>query len=1051
MRSTLGVLVRCLDDRADSEPTDRDLLRRYAGHGDEDAFARLVRRHGRLVWGVCRRALAGADAEDAFQATFLVLARKAAALDWQPSVGPWLHAVATRLASKARGQRRSEPLPETADRHGDPLDTLTARELLVALDEELAALPTKFAGPVLLCLVEGHTQTDAAAQLGVSLSTLRRRLEAGRERLEQRLRRRGLSLAVLAVPTGTPPAVLPTAALSARVLALAGAASGWRALVAAALLFVALGVGLALATEQPKPDEPKPPAPDVPIAAGHVDRHDDPLPPEALARLGTARLRLGMKPTGLAIAPDGKSLVSATPEYGLRLAEVPSGKELSTLKGVPDTYTRAAYSADGKRLAVIANNLGLLLFEVVDGRLGRERFRVRPKDGPLSFVAVLRDGSVLTAAQNGAFFVHDADGNAVREFGTRGEPHMRVFALTDDGKTVAVGSQKGETTLWDVASGQEVATLPGMLPIHSVAFAPDGKRLATGDDANTIHLWDLATRKVSARLVGVKAPGQSRGVGDAVHSLVFAPDGRTLYSVGDYGDGTTRVWDVATGKQTATMQGRHGDGHLLALTGDGKTLAVAGANGTVRLWDAVGRKEIDGPLGTQGIVTGLAIAPSGEEIALAGNDGMVYVWDRSGKPLRQWRAHERQIGRLAYGADGRLYSCGAYEPARLWDTATGKRLAEFAGSAGPVRGVNYLAVSPDGKRLALATNERKVTLADAATGKIEKAIGEGSIDRLAFSPDGTAIAGGGFDKEVIFWDATGKEHGKIALGTAVAALDFSPDSALLAVGLYSGRVVLLDPANVAVKADLPPVKGTARAVAFSPDGRLLAVSGDAHDVALYEVATRLVVRRYEGHRAPAWALAFTPDGRALVSGSFDGTGLVWDVAGERLALTRKPPLTDPEREAAWGLIGRADAAEGHDAVLLLGRAPDAAAFLVKKLLGTTALDRKVVARLLADLDADDFDARERASKALSDLGRTVEAELRGELADTKSAEARKRLEEILARLGSAPDEAVRTRRAIAALELAKARAALAELARDGGSADLRRLARQAADRLSPRP
>jgi len=114
MRSTLGVLVRCLDGRADGEPTDRDLLRRYADAGDEDAFALLVQRHGRLVWGVCRRALPGADAEDAFQATFLVLARKAAHLDWQPSVGPWLHAVATRLARKARGRRRSEPLPETA-------------------------------------------------------------------------------------------------------------------------------------------------------------------------------------------------------------------------------------------------------------------------------------------------------------------------------------------------------------------------------------------------------------------------------------------------------------------------------------------------------------------------------------------------------------------------------------------------------------------------------------------------------------------------------------------------------------------------------------------------------------------------------------------------------------------------------------------------------------------------------------------------------------------------------------------------------------------------
>jgi len=201
---------------------DNELLRRFAEQRDEAAFEILVRRHGAMVLRVCRRVLPHVhDGEDVFQAAFLVLARKAAALRWQQSVGHWLYEVAYRLAQKARAEAarrsaRSARVP--AKPAPDPLAEITGRELQTALDEEMARLPAKYRAPLVLCCLEGISRDEAAQQLGCPLGTLKSRLERGRELLRTRLVRRGLALStVLGAATLTPSAsaALPAGLASA--------------------------------------------------------------------------------------------------------------------------------------------------------------------------------------------------------------------------------------------------------------------------------------------------------------------------------------------------------------------------------------------------------------------------------------------------------------------------------------------------------------------------------------------------------------------------------------------------------------------------------------------------------------------------------------------------------------------------------------------------------------------------------------------------------------------------------------------------------------------
>ena len=179
---------------------DAVLLERFAGCRDEAAFTALVARHGPMVLGVCRRLLDDAHAaEDCFQATFLVLARRAAAVGRPDALAGWLYGVARKVALRAR-HTRDHPqsiadADEPADPRPGPLAELTARDLLAVLDAEVQHLPDLYRLPVVLCCLEGLSQEEVARRLGCTAGAVRGRLERGRKRLHERLARRGLTLA----------------------------------------------------------------------------------------------------------------------------------------------------------------------------------------------------------------------------------------------------------------------------------------------------------------------------------------------------------------------------------------------------------------------------------------------------------------------------------------------------------------------------------------------------------------------------------------------------------------------------------------------------------------------------------------------------------------------------------------------------------------------------------------------------------------------------------------------------------------------------------------
>jgi RNA polymerase sigma factor (sigma-70 family) len=1013
-------------------PTDGDLLERFIASRDEDAFAALVSRHGPMVYGVCRRLLRhDQDAEDVFQATFLVLSRKAASIRRGQALAAWLHEVARRLALRARDgdlrrRARERQVPEMTPH--EPLDPVTLDELRAVLDEELAGLPPKYRTALVLCDLEGRTHQQAADELGCPPGSVSGRLARARALLRGRLARRGLALSAAAL------AIVLTDRTSAAVPALLAVAAVWAATAPAPaipgnvaalaekgiqemgmsklkgglvllLLAVSLVAGTGVLAHQaggPRQPEakPEPPAARPDGADAHeqgapraaVDRYGDPLPPDALLRLGTVRFRHAEMTACAAFTRDGQSVIVSDGAGHLVFWDVATGKEVRRIQDGPGVVYAVAVSPDGKTLA--AGSWGRLTLYDLTTFARTAQWPV--ENDAIMQIALAADGRTAALRYQGQ--VIDLWDIVTGQKLHRLEGHLGKVAsidLSPDGRTLASGSwQDPNLRLWDTATGKQVRQIAAHPEdVLSVAFAPDGKTLASAGNSTEIRFWDPAT--------GQKIRDGERPSSGA-SELHYLPDGKALAGLWN---SEVHLWDAATGKSLREPGGRHRNMGHLTVSPDGKTLATSwGGPHTFDLWDTATGKLLHPFVGHRKNVTAVAFAADGRTLfSAAGVSGdAVYEWDlASGRVRREIGEWPNGANDLALSPDGRsLVACGYNGPTtRLWDLATGKEVRRFKGHTSVIVSVS---LSADGAALATGSYyDKTLRLWDVATGKErwQVPLNQDWPCPAALSPDGKVVAAGGFqDGTVRLWDAaTGKVVGELATPHRPAyTVAFAPDGRTLATGGLGGPVCLWDPATGKRVAGFGRGTGWVAQVAFAPDGRALASGGNDSTVTLWEVASGRERAAFAGHVGAVHALAFAPDGRRLASGGDDTTVLVWDVAG-------RPPgdvaLAPQALDDLWADLGGTDPAKAHRAVWALAAAADQAVPLLRRHIppaGPPPADtREKVARLLPDLDREEFAVRQKAASELEKLGPTAEPVLRQALRGDLSPEARRRLESLL--------------------------------------------------------
>jgi RNA polymerase sigma factor (sigma-70 family) len=518
-------------------PSDGELLHRFAAAGDTTAFEALLRRHGPMVLGVCRRVLRHEqDAEDAFQATFLTLARRAAAVRKHESVGSFVYGVAYRQANNLRAARARRAVREARaapPRAADPLDEITVREAQELLDAELSRLPERLRAPLVLCCLEGLARDVAARQLGLPLRTFKARLERARGLLRARLGRRGLTLLVAlstallgesAARAGSPASLFHSTLQAAAGATRAAAAppapwalAGARLKISVALLLaagiVASGAGL-LAQRGGAPPGPAGAAAAPPAAASpevRTDPRGDPLPPGALARMGTVRWRLEGPPAdAMAVAPDGKTLVTVNAAKGIVVWDTATGRALRQIPEDPEQrkqwlgepfWSVSAVSADGRK-AVLVPSYNSVTY-VVDVPTGKLQQSWKNTHFPMDNAVLSVDGQVLATRADTAVQVWGtASGQLLRQLAVprkqRGGWRTRWLALSGDGKTLAwVGDDKEcPVQVVNVATGDARCVLGE----HDggerqIVLSPDGRLLAELDSDN-FQVRERATREI---------------------------------------------------------------------------------------------------------------------------------------------------------------------------------------------------------------------------------------------------------------------------------------------------------------------------------------------------------------------------------------------------------------------------------------------------------------------------------------------------------------------------------------------------------------------------
>jgi WD40 repeat protein/serine/threonine protein kinase len=478
---------------------------------------------------------------------------------------------------------------------------------------------------------------------------------------------------------------------------------------------------------------------------------------------------------------------------------------------------------------------------------------------------------------------------------------VKEQVLSASGRQIAVCcTGHNEAYLYDVATGRLEAVLRGhSAQVSSVAYRPDGKQVATCADDQTIRLWDAATGKQTALLKAEVTPPHP----DSDPHSMYSSDGARIacYTPSTTGSGTVRLWDSASGKEIPKLTKQQDFSAPVAFSPDGKRVAF-GCKEYVHLCDALTGRRL-AVLGPHGMTVGLlAYSPDGKRLASATYPGSntIHLWDgESAKEVAVLRGHSTANTSLLFRPDprapGRLVSASEYadNTARLWDAATGQLLAVLAGHKNQIRAVDF---SPDGARLTTSSWDQTARLWDGRTGRLLAVLG-GHTERVTsalFSPDGARIVTVSDDTTLRLWDGLTGELIAVLRGHGDIFPDlsppaFTPDGARLVSGSLDGTVRIWDMSLMERNGILRGHKSYVYDVAFGPDGAQVASAAWDGSVRVWDATTGRQTGFLKHETGIISSVAYSKGGRWLATVERERGVTLWDLASGKVAHAWRVP------------------------------------------------------------------------------------------------------------------------------------------------------------------
>lgn len=538
----------------------------------------------------------------------------------------------------------------------------------------------------------------------------------------------------------------------------------------------------------------------------------------------------------VALSADGSLIAAGLEDGTVAVWSAESGELVKTLSGPAEAINAVAFSPDGRLLAGGSEDNSVSIWQVADGTL-QATFKSHTQ--AITALAFSPDGqSIFSGSEDTS--VHQlqvTDGKRLRVFGGYTDAGISLSAdgaiLAAAGGSVYTSSgaaRRGKVSLWTVADGKQLRTLdvPG---VTGVALSPDGQFVAAAEEDHTAKVWDVASGESVATYADLKSEDEDAPAGSFF--VGFSPSGGA-FAMG--GLDTVALWDASSHKLLLRARTHSGPVYAIAASPDGALLASVGYV-DVQLRSLLNGDNI--PLGTE--ITGsyaVEFSPDGSYLAVGGKDGKATLWPLDDPAHLQVfeDATHRAVTALGFSPDGRTFAFSAKPRAfSLSETPLGKiRLHNLADGAlattlvGSNRWyVSELAYSPAGDLVEAVSPGDRIVVIRLSDGLPQYIFNNGL--GAAFSADGSLLAGATTNKAVLIWDmSNGKEILKIPnLPEYVWTVDFSPDGSLLAGGDEKGTVYIWKAADGSVLRSWQAHTSYVNDLMFLPDGStLITASGD---------------------------------------------------------------------------------------------------------------------------------------------------------------------------------------------------------------------------------